>query len=143
MGTFEINIVILFTMESNCPTNVSVTYGNEAVTVLTNFVEDEIEVTTNRGETYACQVTDAQLFLEKYKQAQLNLIFSMQVDATDRNEALLMTQQIVSKFKNGVYKLNDFLLYNEEEDEVYQCQIDNIKEISVPVELILELELAV
>ena len=85
MGTFEMMIALVTTIESNCPTNVSKTY-DEAVTVLTNYMEDEMAVTTDGGETFTCQVTNAQLILEKYKQAQLNVSLSIQVIATNRNE---------------------------------------------------------
>lgn len=143
MGTFEMTIVMLATIESNCPTNVSETYDDEVVTILTNYIENEIEVSTDFGKTDTFQVNKTQLILEKYKQAQLEVTFSIQLAANDNHEMLLIAERTVCNLKNGVYRLNDFLLYNDEEDEIYHCQIANIKKVSVPIDMIFELEVAV
>lgn len=142
MGTFEMTIALVTIIESNCPTNVSKTY-DEAVTILTNYMEDEMAVTTDGGETFSVQVKNAQLILERYKQALLDVSLSIQVVATNQNEVHEMSERIVSDLKNGRYRFSNFLLYNDEEDEVYRCKIASIKEIRVPVKAISELEVAV
>lgn len=143
MGTFEMTIVMLATIESNCPTHINKTYDDDVVTILTNYIENEMEMMTDCGQTDTFHVNKTRLILEKYKQAQLEVTLSIQVAAKDYNEMSTIAKQTVSNLKNEVYRLNDFLLYNDEEDEIYHCQIANIKQVSVPIEMIFELEVAV